>query len=231
MDEQALRKHLKKGGRSPSAVERVVGWSARFVSFLDASDISSDNAACEHLDSFIQQLEVAGENVKTALWALIHYLDFIDNQPVARCARKLRAGRIKRRVPRLTLFPGIPGSVLETLEAVGIRTTEQMLDAGKTPELRRALAGRTDVSESCITDLVKLSDLSRVSGTKGIRARLYLESGFDTLDKLARCNPNTLREALIRFVEESGFDGIAPWLKEAAFIIENARKLPRLVEY
>jgi hypothetical protein len=36
---------------------------------------------------------------------------------------------------------------------------------------------------------------------------------------------------LIRFVDRTGFDGIAPLPKEVAFSVATARRLPRLVEY
>ena len=66
---------------------------------------------------------------------------------------------------------------------------------------------------------------------KGIRARLYHDAGVDTIDKLARWESGILREMLIEFVAETGFDGIAPLPKEVAFSVATARRLPRIVEY
>jgi hypothetical protein len=80
-------------------------------------------------------------------------------------------------------------------------------------------------------EFVKLSDLARVQGLKNIRARLYYDAGVDTIEKLAACDPSELRELLIRFIEDSGFDGIAPTPKEARSAVKQARKLPIIVEY
>jgi hypothetical protein len=61
---------------------------------------------------------------------------------------------------------------------------------------------------------------------KSIRARLYYDAGVDTLDKMAKWNPDKLRTMLIDFVQRTGFDGIAPLPKEAEFTVNEARKLP-----
>jgi hypothetical protein len=89
------------------------------------------------------------------------------------------------------------------------------------------LAQKTGVSLGSIEELVKLSDLARIPRVKGIRARLYLDAGVDTLDKLAACEPGALRAMLVEFVARSGSEGIAPLPKEAAFTAAQARKLPR----
>jgi hypothetical protein len=65
---------------------------------------------------------------------------------------------------------------------------------------------------------------------KGIRARLYFDAGVDTLEKMAQWDPVELREMLIEFVNQSNFDGIAPWPKEAHFTVETARKLPKILK-
>jgi hypothetical protein len=82
-----------------------------------------------------------------------------------------------------------------------------------------------------VLELVKLSDLARIPGLKNIRARLYYDAGVDCIEKLAAWNAEELRAMLVDFVEETGFEGIAPWPKEAKSAVETARKLPQLVEY
>lgn len=56
-----------------------------------------------------------------------------------------------------------------------------------------------------ILEYLKLSDLSRLGGLKGVRARLYYDSGVDTLDKLSSWDPEELRPMLIDFVRRTGF--------------------------
>ena len=106
-----------------------------------------------------------------------------------------------------------------------------MLEAGRTPQDRLALVEKTGVPLDVILEYVKLSDLARVPGTKGIRARLYHDAGVDTLEKMAGWDPVELRAMVISFVEQTGFDGIAPLPKEAASAVATAKRLPKLVEY
>lgn len=80
-------------------------------------------------------------------------------------------------------------------------------------------------------EFVKLSDRSRIPGIKTIRARLYLDTGVDTIEKMPGWNPEELRAMLVEFVERTGFNGRTPLQGEARFSVERARELPKIVEY
>lgn len=106
-----------------------------------------------------------------------------------------------------------------------------MLASGASKESRKALAEQTGIPESAILDFVRLSDLARIQGIKGIRARLYVDAGVDSVEKLADSDPEELREYLIAYVKETNFDGIAPLPAELRFSKKKATKLPKIVEY
>jgi hypothetical protein len=106
-----------------------------------------------------------------------------------------------------------------------------MIEAGRTRKAREELAIKTRIPIKIILELVKLSDLARIYGVKSVRARLYYDAGVDTVEKMAKWNPEKLRAMLIGFVEKTGFDGIAPLPKEAEFTVAEAKKLPEIVEY
>jgi hypothetical protein len=82
-----------------------------------------------------------------------------------------------------------------------------------------------------ILELVRLSDLARIPGVKAIRARLYHDAGIDSVEKMAHMEAHELRETAVKFVDESGFDGIPTLPAEARFTVDYARKLPNVVEY
>lgn len=126
-------------------------------------------------------------------------------------------------------FRGVNPDYIARLEKMGIKKAGQILSAGQTPEKRADLAKASGVPEDAILELVKLSDLARLPGVKGIRARLYYDTGVDTVEKLAAWEPEALLAMTADFVEKSGFDGIAPLPKEISSTIANARDLPRLV--
>jgi predicted RecB family nuclease len=138
----------------------------------------------------------------------------------------------KKRNPfKLSEFRGVEPEHVEKLAAAGIKTAEQMLAAGQAAEKRAALARDTGIPEEAILELVKLSDLARLPGVKGIRARLYYDAGVDCVERLAVWEPEALLKMTAEFVERTGFEGIAPLPKEVSSTIANAKRLVRVVEY
>ena len=132
---------------------------------------------------------------------------------------------------KLRDFRGVNPDHIASLEVVGIKNTNQMLSAGKTARGRQELSERTGVPLEAVVELVKLSDLARLPGVKGIRARLYYEAGVDTVEKLASFEPQVLLELTAEFVAKTGFEGIPPLPKEVSSTVVNARNLPSVVEW
>ena len=130
---------------------------------------------------------------------------------------------------KLRDFLGVSSDQIARLEAIGVKTTTQMLSAGRTAEGRKKLAEKAGVSQESVLELVKLSDLARLPGVKGIRARLYYAAGVDSVDKLASWEPEALLMMTSEFVKSTGFPGIAPLPKEVSSTIANARQLPKIV--
>ena len=132
---------------------------------------------------------------------------------------------------KLKDFRGINPGVIAKLDARRIKNAGQLLIAGCTKEQRSVLAKETGISEAVLLELVKLSDLARLPGVKGIRARLYYEAGVDSVEKMGQWEPEALRVMVTKYVERTGFDGIPPLPKEVSSTITNAQKLPKVVEF
>ena len=99
------------------------------------------------------------------------------------------------------------------------------------PKIEFGLAKLAGIPVESVLELVKLSDLSRLPGVKGIRARLYYDAGVDTVEKLAACEAEELLRRTGEFVRATGFEGTAPLPKEVSSTIITARGLPKLVEW
>jgi hypothetical protein len=132
---------------------------------------------------------------------------------------------------KLRDFRDIDSEVIAKLEARCIKHAEQLLTAGRTRSQRSALARETGIPENVILELVMLSDLARLPGVKGIRARLYYNAGVDSVEKMASWEPEALRAMVTKYVERTGFDGLPPLPKEVSSTIANAQKLPKIVEF
>ena len=128
-------------------------------------------------------------------------------------------------------FKGVNPKYIAKLENLGIRKAEDMLFVGKAPMMRTVVTTMAEIPEATVVELVKLSDLARLPGVKGIRARLYYEAGVDTVEKLAAYEPGALLAITTEFVKRTGFEGIAPLPKEISSTIANARSLPKIVAW
>lgn len=234
MNRDEFIKYLKRGGRSKSAIERILGHMDAFQEYLQViGDLKTiDQASPDELRSYVEAIESEpSQSAKLHLWALDYCFEFLDRSDMCTLARELRQARIKRRPFQLKDFRGVKAKDIEKLTKIGVLDVKQMLREGKTPEKRQELSQKSGVSVDAITELVKLSDLARIAGLKSIRARLYYDGGIDTVEKLEGYDPQELCQKLIEFVEETGFDGIAPLPKEAANAVEQARKLPKIVQF
>jgi len=234
MDEAGFASFLKRGGRSPQAVARCVRHVKQFEEYLHAHRQGKglQEADAGDLEQFVAWIEDEPKtSAKTHLWALRYHFEYTANDAMRALASTLRGQRVKRAPFSLASFRGVDPSHVEELASLGIRDIDQMREAGRTPADRQALAEKTGIPPAAVLEYVKLSDLARIQGLKGIRARLYHDAGVDTLEKLAAWDPEELRTMLIDFVERTGFDGIAPLPKEAASAVATAKRLPRAVEY
>jgi hypothetical protein len=234
MDKEGFRTFLKRGGRSPNAIKRCLRYVRELEQYLEKEHRgrSLDEAQPNDLEAFVAEIEREPKaSAKTHLWAIRYYYEFRSDEEMRQLAAALRAQRIKRRPFSLKDFRGVNPQHAGALAAVGIRNVQEMLTAGRTPEDRRALAETTGMPPEAILELVKLSDLARIPGIKRIRARLYHGAGVDTIERMAAWDPAEMRAMLLQFVEETGFDGIAPLPAEAAFSVARARELPKLIEY
>ncbi len=234
MDWEAFAGYLKKGGRSPSAVRRCTEHVAEFEVFLNdlGGGKNLGNALPEDLEQFVAEIESqAKSSAKLHLWAITYYYDFSENADIRKLASLMRQQRIKRKPFPLKRFRGVNQKHISVLSDIGIKNVKQMLSFGKTPQDREKLAAQTGVPKEAISELVKLSDLARIPGIKGIRARLYVDAGIDTVEEMATWNADQLRKHVVEYVERTGFDGAPTLPAEAKFAIDRAKLLPKIVEY
>jgi len=229
MDTERFRTYLKRQGRSTNAVQRCIGISTAFREFLHHHPVE---ASSDDVRAYAQKLEAQKEgSSKTALWALIYYFRFLGRVDLADCASQMRQAKIQRKPFKLASFRGVDADRIAKLASLGIESVEQMWTAGDSPEKRTTLAQTTDLPLDFIVELVKLSDLSRISGLKAIRARLYHDAGYDTLNTIANADPDTMRQQIADFIDHTRFDGIPPTPKEAASTVAQAKMLPPLIQF
>lgn len=234
MDKEGFRVYLKKGGRSPNAINRCLRFVSDFEDYLD--EFKNGKKLADVIDQdlmdFVSMLDNESKTkAKGYLWAIRYYYDYISNDEIRDLAIRLRAQRIDRSPFSLNNFRGVNQNYVNILAGVGIKNVNQMLNSAATDEERKELSKQTGVPESAILEMVMLSDLARIPGVKGIRARLYYDAGIDSVEKIAAMEPEELRERVVNYVEESDFEGIPTLPAEAKYSVEKARELPKIVDY
>jgi hypothetical protein len=232
MDEQGFRKYLKRAGKKDHVVEGLVNQVKGFEAYLaDSRSKSLEEAGEQDIREYAGSLDE--EKARVHIRGVALYYSFTGEEALAKLAHEMREQEIAktRRVFKLSEFRGVSPEAVEKLGRQGIINVDDMLREGKTPKMRQKLSRQTGIPEQAILELVKLADLSRLSGLKSVRARLYYDAGVETPAKMAQWEPEALRQMLVEFVERSGFEGIAPLPKEIRNGIETARKLPDVVVY
>ncbi|NHI90030.1 MAG: DUF4332 domain-containing protein [Candidatus Thorarchaeota archaeon] len=232
MDEEGFVSYMKKQRKTERTISTCVDNVKDFEDFLKQHGTSLEKASKHDLESFAAD-HLEKKRVSKVMWGLSHYFRYVGADHLLSAAGRTRETRVKasRTSFKLRGFRGVDPKHASRLSALGVDNTKKMLEAGKTPLMRDELSERSGLDISVIEELVRLSDLARIQGVKGIRARLYYDAGFDLLEKLRNVTPETLLAVTREFVKRTGFDGIAPLPKEAQSAIATAKKLPDLVEW
>jgi hypothetical protein len=233
MDMKEFRKFLKRKRRKESAIEQILGFVDAYETYLSAHYPQNliEHTTTEMLESYVSWIESEpGESASKPLWALRYYFDYIENPELGQLAGELRAERIKRKPFHVRNFRGVDPEQIARLEAMYIENVDQMVDAGRTPKLRQALAKQSGLPLEVILEYVTLSDLARLGAVRSVRARLYYDAGL-TPETIAIWEPKELRAMLVDYVNRTGFEGIAPLPKEVHNLVTEARKLPKIVIY
>ena len=140
------------------------------------------------------------------------------------------AGSLIHKPLILREIPGISGETLNRLDKLGIKTTRQMFSKGSTRINREELAQKSGIMSKEINELAALSNLARLYGVGPIFARILLDAGIDSLDKLIYSDPEILYKKLITVNEQHNYTKIMASLKDVNFCVAFAKTLPRALE-
>ena len=127
---------------------------------------------------------------------------------------------------------GIGTTHAASLSAVGVTTTEQLLERGAKPSGRQALADATGISPTLILEWVNHVDLYRINGVGSEYSDLLEAAGVDSPAELANRNASNLA---ITFQEVAAarpdWSRRLPSEATVADWIAQARNLPKIVEH
>ncbi len=131
---------------------------------------------------------------------------------------------------RIPAIRGIQMSTAEKLMSEGIKTSEQLLESGRTPAGRKELAAKVGADAKEILELVNRADLARIRGIGEVYSNLLEQAGVDTVAELSKRVPANLFARLTEQAQ-TGDARRAPTLAQVEDWVTQAKALGRGVEY
>ena len=132
---------------------------------------------------------------------------------------------------KLVEIEGIGQKFAGKLKAAGIGTTEALLAKGSTPKGRKEIADASGVGDKQILEWVNHVDLFRIKGVGSEYADLLEEAGVDTIPELAQRKAENLFQKMNEVNAAKKLVRRLPVLSQVADWIEQAKKLPRVINY
>ncbi len=128
-------------------------------------------------------------------------------------------------------FPGISDDVVSKLEKIGIKDTLALFDKIKTKKSRETLAIEIGIDREDLLELTKLTDLSRIRWVGVMFARILYESGFDTLESVAKADPTDLYKKITQTNKEKKLYKGQIGLNDMNLCVTVAKEVPLEIEY
>jgi predicted flap endonuclease-1-like 5' DNA nuclease len=126
---------------------------------------------------------------------------------------------------------GIGPTYAAQLEAVGVKTVDDLLERGASAKGREELEEKSGIGHALILKWVNRVDLYRINGVGSEYSDLLEVAGVDTVPELAQRNPANLTETLAEANAVRNLVRKLPNVDQVTDWVEQAKKLPRVVQY
>src|SRR5262245_16145182 len=134
-------------------------------------------------------------------------------------------------MPNIAEIEGVGTGFAQKLESAGLKTVEALLERGASPAGRQKIAESAGVSPKLVLRWVNHADLFRLKGVAGEMAELLESAGVDSVPELATRRADNLRERMVSVNEARKLVRQVPTSQQVQGWIEQARHLPRVVQY
>ena len=131
----------------------------------------------------------------------------------------------------LSAIAGIGPAMTARLKALGIRTTEKLLEASRSAKDRKILAEKLNVAEQTVLRWANLADRMRIKGVREPYAELLKDAGVDTVRELKYRNPGRLAQSMAEANARHKRVQLLPSETRVGHWIEAARKLDQKIKY
>src|ERR1700742_39809 len=126
---------------------------------------------------------------------------------------------------------GLPSFAASKLRALGIRTTDGLLEATRTVKGRKALAAKTGISEQQLLEWANVSDYMRIPGMGRAKGGLMRAAGVAPVRELAHRTPSRIAQNMREVNIKRKLVRVLPSEKSVEQLIAQARKLQPKITY
>ena len=126
---------------------------------------------------------------------------------------------------------GIGPKYAEKLVKAGVTTTGKLLKKGASPKGRQEIEEMTGISHSLVLEWVNHVDLYRIKGVAQEYSDLLEEAGVDTVPELAQRKPANLHAKMVEVNETKKLVRQLPSEQQVASWVDQAKALPRVIQY
>jgi predicted flap endonuclease-1-like 5' DNA nuclease len=126
---------------------------------------------------------------------------------------------------------GIGPTYAAQLEAVGVKTVDDLLERGASARGREELEEKSGISHALILKWVNRVDLYRINGVGSEYSDLLEVAGVDTVPELAQRNPANLTETLAEANAARSLVRKLPTVDQVTDWVDQAKALPRVVTF
>ena len=224
MDIENFKAFMKKSGKPEHTIRRYINSLNTYENFLKTRQgtINLEGATPNDLKEFVDWGIAELDNVYKDLWGIRMVYGFTQNEIMEMEATKWMA-YVQNESRKLNEFPEVNRDDIQKLSSIGIITVNQLLKASGTTQEQKELADKSGASDETISELIKLSTLSRLPGIKKIRARLFYDAGLDSYSKIAALGPEEVQQIQREYIQKTGFKGSASTYSEASSAVMMAR--------
>jgi hypothetical protein len=126
---------------------------------------------------------------------------------------------------------GLAEEEIKALKALGLGTTDRLLEAARTPKGRLNIAAKTRIDPKRVLDYANACDHLRIKGMGKGYVVLLRQAGVSTVRELKYRNPANLAKAMADANKGDKFVRFLPSEKVIGRWVEDAKKLPLKIVY
>ena len=131
----------------------------------------------------------------------------------------------------LDKFPGVEEETLIKLKSAGIKTSLHLFKRVKTPEDREKLTAELGIDNGELLELTKLTEMVRIKWVGPVFARIFLDSGTDTVQKVSEADANKFYKKLVEINREKHYTKSNFTLSDVELCVKVAGMVPKVIEY